>query len=189
MATTPHLVDIEFATSQLAGNKVLLTRMLGKFCEEFRSTPNIVIDALAQGNYREAKMKVHTTKGLSGNLGLMALFECAKVLDQQIKDNSVSSQQLTAFSDIMRDTIDCISELQLTSQATTAFAPVAQTKDEPDTAKFIQCLEGNEFIDDDTLFSYINALAFSEPDKQRIKTLVEELQYTEALAMINGRAN
>lgn len=185
MPNTPQLVDIEFATSQLGGNSELLAKMLGKFCNEFRPVPQTVINALAQDDKSEAKLKVHTTKGLSGNLGLTALYECSKVLDQQIREDTIDPLQLEAFDKVMKDTIECIEKLDLTQVASAVFSPSAQGNDEEQTQDFLQRLKRNEFIDDDKLFTYINALPFNEADKSTLKVLVEELQYAKAIDMIN----
>jgi HPt (histidine-containing phosphotransfer) domain-containing protein len=184
MSNTQNYIDIEFATMQLGGNSELLIKMLGKFCVEFSSTPQQVIDALAQNNKHEAKMKVHTTKGLSGNLGLMALFECSKVLDQQIREDTIDPLQVDAFNKTMQETIAFIKALNLTVAAPTPFSPIDKDGDSVQKAIFIKRLQRNEFIDDDTLFAYINKLPFSEAEKQSLKTLVEELQYAKAIDMI-----
>lgn len=190
MSNKHSLVDIDFATSQLGGNSELLARMLGKFCDEFSSTPQSVIDALANGDKHEAKMKVHTTKGLSGNLGLLALFECSKVLDQQIRDDNIDDSQLDAFVHIMAETIACVKNLDLSQSApteyTTSTLPSSSDVSISEKAAFIKRLERNEFIDDDTLYAYIDALPFNEDEKKTLQTLVEELQYAKAIEMING---
>jgi HPt (histidine-containing phosphotransfer) domain-containing protein len=184
MSNTQNLVDLEFATMQLGGNSQLLAKMLSKFCAEFNSTPQKVIAALAQGNIREAKLKVHTTKGLSGNIGLMALFECSKILDQQIRDDAIDPVQVEAFDTVMQDTIKCIKNLGLMAANPSTFSPFDNDVDTGQKADFINRLERNEFIDDDTLFTDINALPFNEAQKQTLKTLVEELQYAKAIDMV-----
>lgn len=181
--STP-LVDVDFATAQLGGNVELLSKMLGKFCGEFCSTPQQVIDALAQNNHNDAKLKVHTTKGLSGNLGLKALYECSKILDQQIREEAIDPLQLEAFSTVMQDTIECIKNLDLTQIAPTAFSPFNEKTDTSQANEFVLCLQRNEFIDDDKLFTYIDALPFDEAQKSQLKVLVEELQYDKAIEMI-----
>lgn len=184
MSDSQNYVDIEFATMQLGGNSELLIKMLGKFCVEFSSTPQQVIDALAQNNKHEAKMKVHTTKGLSGNLGLMALFECSKILDHQIRENTIDPLQVDAFNTTMQETIAFIKALNLTVASPTTFSPIDKDSQPRQKAIFIKRLQHNEFIDDDALFTYINELPFNEAEKQSLKSLVEELQYDKAIDMI-----
>ena len=192
MANAPQLVNIEFATSQLGGNTALLTKMLGKFCNEFAEVPQKVILALAQNNHREAKLKVHTTKGLSGNLGLTALYESSKVLDQQIRDDSIDPSQIEDFERVMQQTISCIKALNLGDVSGTPFTTATHDSSSVEnsaqiiaqTEVFIKRLQRNEFIDDDTLHNYINMLALNEAQKNSLKQLVEELQYAKAIEIV-----
>jgi HPt (histidine-containing phosphotransfer) domain-containing protein len=189
MSNTQNLVDIEFALSQLSGNSDLLSRMLIKFSDEFNSVPNKVIQALKLNDLQEAKLQVHTTKGLSGNLGLMALYDCSKKLDLQVRAGKVDDALLQSFADIMENTCEYIKNIDIEAKEPQSFS----SSDEPivdnfenNTGKhtFLERLKHNEFIDDESLFTYINALSLSEEQKQTLKGLVEELQYTKAIDMI-----
>lgn len=189
MSNTQNLVDIEFALSQLSGNSDLLSRMLIKFSDEFNSVPNKVIQALKLNDLQEAKLQVHTTKGLSGNLGLMALYDCSKKLDLQVRAGKVDDALLQSFADIMENTCEYIKNIDIEAKEPQSFSssdePIADNF-ENNTGKhtFLERLKHNEFIDDESLFTYINALSLSEEQKQTLKGLVEELQYTKAIDMI-----
>ena len=183
MTQTQNLVDIDFALSQLAGNTDLLSRMLTRFEQEFSSVPlevNTLIDA---GDLQQAKMKVHTTKGISGNLGLMALFECSKVLDEQLRGETIDTEQLALFASLMRDTCTFVSTLNLTRNAPPEFTP---DNNNDFISEFIERLERHEFIDDATLHKYINSLNVDDASKRNLVSLVEELQYSEAIKIIKS---
>lgn len=184
MSNTQNLVDIEFALSQLSGNSTLLSKMLIKFSDEFSSVPDKVKLALGQNDLKEAKLQVHTTKGLSGNLGLMALYECSKTLDQQIREGVVDESEMEAFASIMEDTCEFLSTVNLEVNTAQSFS---QTQPSVNNQKsiFLDRLHHNEFIDDDTLYTYVNALSLSEEQKKTLKDLVEELEYTKAIDLIN----
>ncbi|MGB3727030.1 MAG: Hpt domain-containing protein [Glaciecola sp.] len=184
MTRAQNLVDIDFALSQLAGNTDLLSRMLTRFEQEFSSVPlevNTLIDA---GDLQQAKMKVHTTKGISGNLGLMALFECSKVLDEQLRGETIDTEQLALFTTLMRDTCAFVSTLDLTRSAPPEFTPDNNNNDF--ISEFIERLERHEFIDDATLHKYINSLNVDDASKRNLVSLVEELQYSEAIKIIKS---
>lgn len=185
MSTTQNLVDIEFALSQLSGNSDLLSKMLVKFSDEFSAVPNKIIHALEQNNLTEAKLQVHTTKGLSGNLGLMALYECSKKLDQQIREGNIDQTQVQAFASIMHDTCEFLKIVNLDLKTPKNFSDAKPSINNNEKSIFLERLKHNEFIDDDTLFSYINALSLNEDKKQTLKELVEELQYAKAIDLIN----
>jgi len=185
MANKQNLLDIEFALSQLSGNSDLLSRMLIKFSDEFSAVPEKVELAIERNDIKEAKLQVHTTKGLSGNLGLMALYECSKELDQLIRDGEVNESHLQKFSSIMVDTCEHIKTIDLVENTPPTFSNTDFALNNTEKNKFLDRLHHNEFIDDDTLFTYINALPFSQEQKLTLKGLVEELQYAKAIDMIN----
>jgi HPt (histidine-containing phosphotransfer) domain-containing protein len=128
MTTTHKLVDIEFATTQLGGNVALLAKLLHKFCDEFTYAPQQVKDALAQNDVKSAKLKVHTAKGLSGNIGLTALYECSKVVEQQISQDNIDLLQVDAVQNVMQDTIKHIKTLAEDLQYLEAIAMIEPTR-------------------------------------------------------------
>lgn len=185
MSDSKNLLDIKFALSQLSGNSDLLSRMLHKFSAEFIAVPEKVKNALAQNDLGEAKLQVHTTKGLSGNLGLMALYECSKTLDQQMRDNEIDEAQIETFTSIMNDTCEYIKTVNLTQTVPQQFSPPDNRSNNDEKRIFLDRLKHNEFIDDDTLFTYINSLSLKEEQKSVLKELIEDLQYAKAIDMIN----
>jgi HPt (histidine-containing phosphotransfer) domain-containing protein len=185
MSDSKNLLDIKFALSQLSGNSDLLYKMLQKFSVEFIAIPEKVKNALAQNDLSEAKLQVHTTKGLSGNLGLMALYECSKILDQQMRDNEVDEAQIEAFTSIMQDTCEFVKTVDLTRTAPQQFSTPDSSLNNDEKRIFLDRLKHNEFIADETLFTYINSLSLNEEQKILLKDFVEDLEYAKAIDMIN----
>ena len=183
MSELKPLVDVKFATSQLGGNVDLLKRMLRKFSAEFSQVPGELKSMIASGDIKDAKMKVHTTKGLSGNLGMIALFDCSKLLDQQLREGEINHDTIDAFSDLMVKTCDFIETIDLESKAPAEFSHHEKT--EKHKVVFIERLKRREFIDDDTLHQYVDSLSTDTANKQALITLVEELQYEKAIEIIN----
>lgn len=189
MSETHALVDVEFAITQLGGNSDLLKRMLGKFSAEFDSIPHEVKRLLEAGEIKEAKMKVHTTKGLSGNLGMTALYECSKALDQKLRDNQIDYTLVKSFGAIMTKTCEFIDTIDLAEKEKKPFVEsesnssdgVSELKD-----SFLRRLQGHEFIDDEALHEYVDQLPLSDTRKYELISLVEELQYEKAIALIRS---
>lgn len=184
MTTQQHLLDIDFALSQLGGNSDLLGRMLTRFQQEFATIPSQVKTLIAEGNLKDAKMKVHTTKGISGNLGLMAVYECTKILEQQLRDTVLDLEQTERFESLMAKTCAFIETIDLDAKALPAFT--AENKDNAGIEEFIKRLDRHEFIDDETLHEHVNALALSNQAKENLVALVEELKYSEAIKIIRN---
>lgn len=185
MSDSKNLIDVNFALSQLSGNSDLLSKLLVKFSVEFIAVPTKIKNALASNDLKEAKLQVHTTKGLSGNLGLMALYECSKTLDQQMRDNEIDEAQIQTFTSIMEDTCEFIKTVNLSRNAPQEFNQEEISNSNDEKLIFLDRLKHNEFIDDDTLFTYIDALSLNEEQKSTLKGLVEDLQYAKAIDMIN----
>lgn len=186
MTTSKPLFDQEFALSQLGGNSDLLKRMLVRFEQEFTTVPEEVRTLIDKNEIKEAKMKVHTTKGLSGNLGLMALYESAKILDQHLREGSHTEALLEEFARIMKDTCVVLQNVDLATNTPAEFT--TEVADNQHYEEFVQRLERHEFIDDATLHNYVNSLNMSEEDKKQLVSLVEELQYAKAIEIIRKLA-
>ncbi len=184
MTNKKDLVDIQFALTQLGGNSDLLARMLDKFKFDLGTTAIEVKQLLSDGNIKEAKLKVHTTKGLSGNLGLKALYECSTILDQQMREDNIDATQINAFVTVMQDTCECLDTIDLVTNAATEFGPQTNANNEHKSI-FLERLSRHEFIDDDTLHQYIDSLALNESNKSKVRNYVEELQYAKAIDIIN----
>lgn len=184
MAVSQNLVDVPFALSQLGGNSDLLQRMLQKFKNEFINVPSDVMALLDANHIKEAKLKVHTTKGLSGNLGLMALFECAKSLDQQIREENIDASLLDTFDKLMKDTCEFIDTVDLEIKNAPEFSQTQHKQSHKQI--FLERLQRHEFIDDKTLHMYVDSLSLSVDDKAMLVSLVEELKYAKAIDIINA---
>lgn len=182
------LVDLEFATSQLSGNTDLLFKMLKKFKTEFSAVPMQVTNLIATGDLKGAKLKVHTTKGLSGNLGLMALFNCSKELDQELRAGNVVTQLVEEFTIIMQQTCDHIDSVNTDTKANPTYSNTENKVKSDYKDVFIQRLQRNEFIDDDTLHSYIESLNLTSDSKKTLQSMVEELNYDSAVELIKQHA-
>ncbi|GLR70612.1 Hpt domain-containing protein [Agaribacter marinus] len=175
------IIDVTFGISQLGGDESLFHRMLFKFSHEFAETPSTVKQAISSNNFEEAKIQVHTTKGISGNLGLAALYECSKVLDKQIKDKAISDATLNEFDTVMQETCEAIEHLDIVE------SPTADLSGEATQEAFYslsQKLERHEFIDDAELHTLVSGLALSDDDKTKVVELIEELQYEKALVLL-----
>ncbi|MGQ8364081.1 Hpt domain-containing protein [Glaciecola sp. 1036] len=181
MFDSEPLIDKTFGLYQLGGNQSLFNRMIGKFRHEFHQFPDLVKELLAQNDYEAAKLKVHTTKGITGNLGLKALFECSKFLDHQIKEKNVSPDIILAFEQIMAATCVAIDQSLDGNEA-----PPSQQRSKCENANqiLLQKLKGHEFIDDSELRDLVEGLDINPQDKQSIIDAVEELDYETAIEIV-----
>lgn len=184
MSVDKPLFNHDFGLSQLGGNQALLDKMLGKFVDEFKGSVDLIRNAVAEQRFSDAKIKVHTTKGISGNLGLQALYACATELDAELRNQNCPEPLLKVYEDILTATINHIH-----SEANSAEVPVEMVDtniSESDGKKaLLTKLERNEFIDDDALIELVSALRIEDDKAQLLIKYIEELNYPDAIALIN----
>lgn len=185
MSTNLPVLNYDFALSQLGGNEALLKKMLGRFVSEFVGIPADVAALLAENDISAAKMKVHTIKGISGNLGLQALYDCATRFDAELRTGELNQSMLEEFTYLVGQTCCEINKMELKETPQKSPERGTMSADESKIA-LISRLNRNEFIDDDTLNELIGGLALDEAETQKLVSLIEELQYPEAIALIEG---
>jgi HPt (histidine-containing phosphotransfer) domain-containing protein len=183
MSTNLPILNYDFALNQLGGNEALLSKMLGKFVTEFARVPAEVSNSLGNNDINSAKIKVHTVKGISGNLGLQALFDCATRFETELRAGHWNQSTLLEFTRITSES--CI-EIQQIDQKEVLLHENSGASLTPETNKteLIRRLKRNEFIDDDTLFDMVSSLQLSESSCRNLISLIEDLQYPEAIAII-----
>lgn len=177
------LVDIQFGLSQLGGNAELLNKMLVKFKDQFEHKAELVSNYLRDGNYDAAKMEIHTAKGITGNLGLTALYQCCKIFDAQLKQKLTDAHTLEEFTRLIDDTCAAIDTHSM------GLSPKVSTSrpQRIDNAKptLMRLLSSREFIDDEKMHSLVSSLELSESNKAQLIELIEQLQYEQAIAILN----
>ncbi|MBF0126471.1 MAG: response regulator [Magnetococcales bacterium] len=86
----PEGVDMATALNRLGGNQRLLHTLLLEFHRDYRDAARRLRACLAgkrADDQEEASRYLHAVKGLSGNLGIAALYESALALERKIKLN------------------------------------------------------------------------------------------------------
>ncbi|MFT5712424.1 MAG: HPt (histidine-containing phosphotransfer) domain-containing protein [Glaciecola sp.] len=183
MSTNFPILNYEFALNQLGGNKALLSKMLNKFFSEFENISAEIADFIEANDIKSAKTLVHTVKGISGNIGLQALYNCATRFDEELRTGMPNQAIIDEFSTVVN--VTCL-EIQQTEQneaakiqQTNSFLSLDKCKSE-----LIERLKRNEFIDDETLLNYVAGLGFPESDAKHLIQLIEDLRYPQAIVKI-----
>ena len=100
-----ELLDWKEAMTRVLDKRDLSVKLLGKFIETERDTPDKVGVALKNGNAEEARQLVHNTKGVAANLGAKALASAALELEMAIKAGADTSRALSHFSTTVMETL------------------------------------------------------------------------------------
>ncbi|MFQ3250027.1 MAG: HPt (histidine-containing phosphotransfer) domain-containing protein [Glaciecola sp.] len=188
MSTNLPILNYDFALNQLGGNEALLSKMLGRFVSEFADVSNEVMALIEDNDFHNAKMKVHTVKGISGNLGLQALYDCSTRFDALLRVSETNQAIADEFSRLVTDTCTEIrnKDLKDTSQANLSESTHSR---EQSKTELINRLDKNEFIDDETLTNLIAGLGIEEAAAFDLIQLIEELQYPKAIDVLKKIPN
>lgn len=171
-------IDLDFGLSQLSGNRDLLIKMFDRFCSDYAPFAG-ELQALADSeNTQELRMKVHTIKGVAGNLGFRALHTSSKALENEIKrPNGQLQFFLQQFIDTLNETVTEIDRIKSGGGAETA-----PNNDGLNELK--RLLEENEFISSDRLNELLSGSDLSEQSKMQISQSINDLDYPAALALL-----
>lgn len=186
---SPIVLDVEFGISQLSGNKGLLLTLLRKFADEYRQTEQKLNALISASAWEDARVLIHTLKGVSGNLGCVALHMSCKTLEADIKEQHATLSHLPQFSATLNETIGTIdalsSEQQLSVSPTTQKAEPATANAQSSKDALLTALQANEFIPPEKLNDWLSQLCDDNDKKEAIQEAVDELDYGIAIDLVN----
>ncbi|PIE89674.1 MAG: hypothetical protein CR997_10140 [Acidobacteria bacterium] len=86
-------IDLSKGVAQAGGNKKIYASILNKFTLNHATKIECIKQAYEQGDLPKAHRLIHTLKGVSGNMGAMALHSAAKDLETLFKDGGKISSE------------------------------------------------------------------------------------------------
>jgi PAS domain S-box-containing protein len=110
LAAVPGL-DVATGLSRMMGKKPLYLAMLRRYVDGQRSCPSELRHALDHGDWPTAERLAHTAKGVSGNIGAVALPAHAQALEAAIRDKRPRDevdQHLHRFEGCLSDLISSL---------------------------------------------------------------------------------
>ena len=97
---------------RVAGNAALYLRLVQRFVETQRTTPEAIRSALDTGAREDAERMAHTTKSVAGNIGATEVQAAAEALETALREQQPASETaplLAAFAAAMAATVLSIS--------------------------------------------------------------------------------
>ncbi len=187
MDQSTTVVDIDFGMSQLSGNKKLLFTLLGKFTDEYRSLDADLQAHVAKGDFNKAYSIVHTLKGVTGNLGLFALHNASKPVESGFRNDKRVAEQYPSFIAVLDESVGAVDAL-IKEPAVTASAPAPADGAAAEQARkqLMTALKASEFIAQDKLDEWLDALALPQEKRSAIIDAVDELDYEEAISELEN---
>lgn len=186
MEEQPMIIDFDFGLRQLNGNRSLLYRLLGKFATEYQSLDTRLQTMITQQEFTDAENLVHTLKGVSGNLGCIAVYESSRRVNEELKFGKPDSASLSDLFSRLADTLRIIEELPEDADNSVAADNAPSDQKQLTFQALSQALQHHEYINDDKLNNWLAALDLPNEQKQQLIDAVSSLEYDQALAILEN---
>lgn len=174
------IFDAQFAIKQFSGNESLLVQILEKFIQQYQHFDTLISEQLQQEGLQAARQQLHTIKGVSGNLGMKALYQACKDLEGNLAHQETETN-LEEFLQVFKQTLTLIQDFS--AKNSIKESPEA-TPQHDDKSELIAALKRNEFISESKIQSYGQSLDLSSEKLDELKQAIDNLDYLTAIALL-----
>lgn len=177
------VIDMEFGTAQLSGNRNLFIKLLKKFQAEYADASSRINGFIDNNEFEDLKLVVHTIKGVSGNLGLKALHQACRSFENDIIDNQITDNRTLDFLFALNQCIEHIDLITIATEPETKKAE--QAIDSNAKASLISTLERNEYIPPNELLILLSSIEGAKQNLDKIYDAINDLDYPAAIDLLN----
>ncbi|MEQ9558110.1 MAG: PAS-domain containing protein [Rhodospirillales bacterium] len=93
-------INLTEARTMLRGNDAILRRLLGDFHAKYMDLADKIAAQLADGDLETATRTAHTLKGVSGNIRAERVYQAAKALDEQLRNQPDGPDVATCLAEL-----------------------------------------------------------------------------------------
>lgn len=185
-------INVDRGLSHVSGNRQLFLRLVEDFYRRNKGFAAQFEQALAGGETEQARILVHTLKGLAGTLGAQKLQKEAMALEKTVKENDDSYQvHLDAVRQLLHQGV-----MEMTGAMPDAVPEKPSVKAPPDSApdpetvldnlkKLLSLLRKGLFESEDLFLSIAGWLALIYPQKTTcLEQLVTALEFKKAADIV-----
>lgn len=177
------VIDMEFGTTQLSGNRNLFIKLLKKFQAEYSDASSRINACIDANELHDLKLVIHTIKGVSGNLGLKALHQACRSFETDIIENNISDNRTLDFLFALNQCFEQIDSVAVEPEPETV--EDVQTIDTNAKATLISTLERNEYIPPTELSKVLSSIAGSKQSLEDIYNAINDLDYPTAISLLS----
>lgn len=186
------IIDTQFGLNQLSGNETLLITLLTKFADEYAEAEQKIENLIAQENWEEARVYLHTLKGVSGNLGCNRLLEQARLAEHFMMSNQSTPPNLSSTLSALTATLATIDSIKTAgSIAASSNVPSSSLSDTDNAAELSQvssglitALENHEFIPQEQLEPWLSEV--TDDIREQVREAIDELDYELAIQLLKN---
>ncbi len=175
-------LDMNFVKN-IVSDEATLNRLLNKFLKQLNGEFGDILELLSNKD-ENAKSKVHSLKGVSGNLGAKELFEVCKEIDLKFKQNElISDEDIKKFSNSIEK---LKKELEKISNESEVVEKISNEEFIKLFEKIKNDLKESNIIEQNQKLIFFEKLKeFANSDEIEIfKNFIEEFEYEKALEMM-----
>jgi len=180
--------DVKMGMCRAGDDRSTYVRLLKKFVDQFADTEQNLRQEIKSGNKRAAIFRVHTLKGVAGNLGANKLFKLSRDLEHQLKKD----EKLTKLEAFFLEHTDFVSRIQ--ALPAEQEEPPTQVDNEGSIEglrTFLEQLLGPlqkfQVKETKTIVEKLQAQIWPEPyalELKKLKTLIDRYQFIAAVEKV-----
>lgn len=177
------VIDMEFGTTQLSGNRNLFIKLLKKFQAEYADASTRISGYINNSELHDLKLIIHTIKGVSGNLGLKALHQASRSFEADILENQITDNRTLDFLFALNQCFEQIDLVAMAPEPETI--EVDQAIDSNAQANLISTLERNEYVPPNQLQKILSSIEGTKQSIDAIYDAINDLDYPTAINLLN----
>lgn len=189
-------IDVKAALTKVSGNKRLFVKLIGQFKQEFGAAADVLRQKISGGDLRSARRFLHSLKGVSGNLGALALHSAVADMERAIEQNDKETLR-GLMERVEADLNDVLDSAAMVEQAEPSKASMSYDAEYVDIEKAAHLLRrintglGNDELIEDELLGALKMKIGNAPyldELERLERHITEFDYQEATAILNALA-
>ncbi|MCK8824035.1 response regulator [Fuchsiella alkaliacetigena] len=185
-------LNLASALQRVKGNERLYFKILKTFLKDNQNIGAEIEEDFFSADYQLIKEKVHSLKGVAGNIGATRLLKLCQEIETEIANNSLSKASITELKEelsVLNSSIsELLSEYEDSEESDTLEEPVAAEEFYQLLSELEAKLEANDFIEEDFILELDNCLPAQEEVREQFNSLleaVENFNYDVALSILN----
>jgi|GEM_PF-2171116 len=169
---------------RVGGNAGLYLKLLRKFKEKDSGHYDEITREITIGEMDVAVRMAHTLKGVSGNLGIMDVFETAKMAESQLKAGNLEEQTLESLKKAVDAALKDLDKLGFQEVTENIAGSSVRLEDVKDKIENLKELLMNDNPEAKSVLDQIGTVEQYEKPFLEIRKLIESYDFEEALTVL-----
>ncbi len=183
-----ELIDVEGGLSRVGGNKSLFEKLITKFKDAGIKHYTDIQAEVDKGDWETATRVAHTLKGVAGNLGITGVFEAAKLVEFECKQEDLKEDSYRILQVEVDKVLDDLAQMA-PEKETTDEETLVQIGDIQDKLNQLKDLLEDDDAEAKTIIDEIGSVDGFQKEFREMKEFVEAYDFDEALEILVNLMN